>query len=96
MWSRRWLLALVLSGGCGGSSHPSATATTAALARVEAAHLCAVSHQTFRTEAAIGDDLDQRLHDAGLDHDAWRRWHDSLVDSPARAAQLAAATEPGC
>jgi hypothetical protein len=82
--------------GCGGSSTPTATAETATLADVEAARLCAVTGHAYRTEAEIDADLVERLADHGLDRAQWKRWHDSLVDSPARAAQLASASAGGC
>jgi hypothetical protein len=100
---RRGVAALVIAltcivvGGCtGGTSAPTATAETRTYARIEAARLCAVTGQTYRTEAGIDADLTERLAERGLDRAGWKRWHDSLADSPARAAQLAAASAGGC
>jgi hypothetical protein len=72
-----------------GGTTPAATSATATLAAIDAAHVCAVTTQAFRTEDAIDADLLARLRQHGLDRAAWRQWHDSLVESPARAAQVA-------
>jgi hypothetical protein len=86
-----------LAAGCAaGPSGTDATPRTATLARIEAAHLCAATAQAFRSEADIDADLARRLDEHGMDRAAWKRWHDSLIDAPARAAQLAAANEAGC
>ena len=100
---RRALVALTLAVGCtlaagcaGGPSDTDATPRTATLARIEAAHLCAATAHAFRSEADIDADLVRRLGEHGLDRATWKRWHDTLIDAPARAAQLAAANEAGC
>jgi hypothetical protein len=84
------------SGGGGGDVAAAATPATAKLASIEAAHVCAVTHQTYLTEDAIEGDLLDRLDAQGLDRAGWKRWHDSLVASPARARQLATASAEPC
>jgi hypothetical protein len=100
---RRALVAVTVAVGCAvtagcgsGSSDADATPRTATLARIEAAHLCAATAHAFRSEADIDADLARRLDEHGLDRATWKRWHDTLIDAPARAAQLAAANEAGC
>jgi hypothetical protein len=83
------------SGG-GGDAAPAATPATAELAAIDAAHVCAVTHQTYLTEDAIEGDLLDRLDAQGLDRAGWKQWRDSLVSSPARAHQLAEASAEPC
>lgn len=91
------LLAPLLVAGCGDdAAGPAATAETARLAAVDAAHLCQVQGTTFRTEAEIGTTLEELLAAEGLEFQDWRAWRDSLPDAPERAAQLAEATSRGC
>ena len=97
MWCRRAIaVVLLVVVGCGGGSKPATDATTAKLAAAEAAQLCDVRTTNARTEADLHAGLVRHLKDAGVDEAAWRRWHDSLATSPARAAQLADATKQPC
>ncbi len=78
-----------------GSTPPAATARTGRLAAVEAAHLCEVRSTNFADESDLDAGLRRDLQDAGFAYSDWRSWRASLAESPARAAQLAAATR-GC
>lgn len=91
------LLAPLLLAGCGGgASGFAATAETARLAAVDAAHLCQVQRTSYRTEAEIGDGLRELLAAEALEYQDWRAWRDSLPEAPERATQLAEATSRGC
>ena len=98
MRSRSFLVLVpLLLAGCGADGPDlGATAATARLAAVNAAHLCAVQRTTFRTEDEIGAGLEDLLVAEGLEYRDWRAWRDSLPDAPERAAQLAKVTATGC
>jgi len=98
LWCRKAIAAaLLVVVGCGGqATTPATDATTAKFALVEAGLLCDVRAANAPTEAALQAILDRRLQAAGLDQAGWRRWHDLLAASPARAAQLADATKRPC
>lgn len=83
------LAATLALAACGGPGTPGTDETTAALARLQADHLCALRQANASTEEAIADGLRSRLEQAGLGEDEWRDWRESLVDAPARAAELA-------
>ena len=73
-----------------------ADGTTRAIAEVEFARQCTIGSQSFADEAGITAALDDRLADAGLTHEQWKRWHDALVDSPELVAQVAEISAAGC
>ena len=86
-------LAIGLS-SCGGSGGGQlATPRTALIATVQAQYVCEVSGQNFQSEAELQRALAADLEDAGLDLPTWKHWHDSLTTSPARARQLAQASQ---
>ena len=82
--------------GCGGDDAPTATAETARLAAIDAQHLCNVAETSYATEDAIKAGLVELLEVEGLEYDDWKQWHDSLIDSPDRAEQLAVETAKAC
>ncbi|XGX78284.1 hypothetical protein LQK93_01069 [Terrabacter sp. BE26] len=73
-----------------------ADARTRQIAQVEVERQCAVGTKSFAKEADIDADLAKRLEAAGLSHQEWKSWHDSLVVSPALVDQLAAVSKTGC
>ncbi|MBW8826016.1 MAG: hypothetical protein JF603_06680 [Acidobacteria bacterium] len=87
-------LAALAAAGCGtgGSSEPPATSETAKLAKVQAAFVCEVARTNYPTEQQLKAALVTRLRAADLTYSGWKQWHDSLVESRSRAAQLASFT----
>lgn len=86
---------------CGGgassqSSSDRVSAETATLSSIQVQHLCNVSSTNFATEDEIKANLVALLEAEGLSYATWKDWRDSLVDSPARASQLAVAQQADC
>lgn len=86
-------------GGAGTTPVPTnvaADATTRSIAEVEFVRQCEIATMSFPKESDIDADLATRLKKVGIEHLAWKNWHDALATSPQLVTQLAEVGAKGC